>query len=424
MASATSPRLLDAVGLGYFPLALAARLPYAMIVVGVLTLVVAERGSLILGGLTSAAAGLGTAVVGPLIGAAADRFGQRPTLLVAAAVNTAALVAMVLVVRSPLPDLAVALTAVVLGASAPQPGPMSRSRLVTIIAHRIAPTRRARVLQSTMAYESGADEVVFVLGPVLVGVLATVVDPAAPVLVAAALNVVAVSGFALHRSAVIHPDANATTTIAPARHLLGAGVVVLVVATFGVGTIFGSVLTSLTAVMQSLGHADRAGLVYGLLGLGSAVLALASGRFPTRFTLPARLAVFGGVVAAGTVLLALAPVVAVAGIPVLVPILAAMLVTGIGIGPYLVALFSLAAERSPRGRSATVMTMLGSAVVIGQASASALTGAAADLASPAVALWLTVAAAGLVVLAAVANATVSPHRAGAAVSRSTGTMSR
>ena len=43
--------LVRAVGGTYFPLALVARLPYAMVVVGVLTLVVAGRGSLALGGL-------------------------------------------------------------------------------------------------------------------------------------------------------------------------------------------------------------------------------------------------------------------------------------------------------------------------------------------------------------------------------------
>ncbi|WP_220085994.1 hypothetical protein, partial [Burkholderia multivorans] len=56
---ASSPTLLSAVGLGYFPLAFLARLPYAMVVVGVLTLVVAGRESLSLGGLNSAMVGLG-----------------------------------------------------------------------------------------------------------------------------------------------------------------------------------------------------------------------------------------------------------------------------------------------------------------------------------------------------------------------------
>ena len=55
----------------------------------------------------------------------------------------------------------------------------------------------------TMAYESAADEVIFIVGPVLVGVLATLFDPTAPVLLAAALSALAVSAFAVHPSAAV-----------------------------------------------------------------------------------------------------------------------------------------------------------------------------------------------------------------------------
>src|SRR5699024_9771633 len=73
--TSAEPSLLRLAGLPYFLIAFIARLPFAMMVVGVLTVVVSARGSLSLGGLTSAAVGLGTACFGPLLGAAADRFG-------------------------------------------------------------------------------------------------------------------------------------------------------------------------------------------------------------------------------------------------------------------------------------------------------------------------------------------------------------
>src|SRR5699024_6071937 len=79
---------LAAAGRTFFPVALIARFPYAMMVIGVLTLVVSARGSMSLGGLTSAMVGLGVACFGPLIGAAADRWGQRPVLLAAGAVSS------------------------------------------------------------------------------------------------------------------------------------------------------------------------------------------------------------------------------------------------------------------------------------------------------------------------------------------------
>lgn len=85
-------------------------------------------------------------------------------------------------------------------------------------------------------------------------------------------------------------------------------------------------------------------------------------------------------------------------------IVAAMAVAGIGVGPTVVTLFSLAAERSPLGRSATVMTMIGSATIVGQSAASALTGAVAEGAGTSAAIALPALAAATVVLAALVNA--------------------
>lgn len=109
------PSLLRLAGLPYFLIAFIARLPFAMMVVGVLTVVVSARGSLSLGGLTSAAVGLGTACFGPLLGAAADRFGQRTVLLVLALANGAMLLLFTFVVYGTAADGFVLLAAVGIG---------------------------------------------------------------------------------------------------------------------------------------------------------------------------------------------------------------------------------------------------------------------------------------------------------------------
>ena len=76
-----SRSLIHHTGYAYFPIAFVARLPFAMMTVGVLALVVAVRGSVALGGLTSAAVGVGVVVAGPILGDLADRFGQRRVLV-------------------------------------------------------------------------------------------------------------------------------------------------------------------------------------------------------------------------------------------------------------------------------------------------------------------------------------------------------
>ncbi|MGY0387766.1 MFS transporter [Nocardioides sp. WG-D5] len=391
--------LVRAVGGTYFPLALVARLPYAMVVVGVLTLVVAGRGSLALGGLNSAMVGIGAAVCGPILGAAVDRFGQRRVLLAISVASTAALGAMAWVVYSPLPDAAVLAVAFLVGATAPQIAPLSRSRLVAIISACIVPGRRVRVLNSTMAYESAADEIVFIVGPVVAGVLAVTIDPWAPVVAAAALTLVFVSAFALHPSAATaQASAGRTPAAGSVRELARPGVVVIVVGILGVGLFFGSMLTSLTAFMADHGRPEQAGLVYAAMGVGSAALALGVAAFPVGFTPAARWLVFGGVMLAGAL--------ALPGVSSVTGMVLALLVIGLGIGPTLVTQYGLGARRSPVGRSATVMTMLGSAVILGQSLASAVTGDIAERWGTDAALLLPAAAALVVVVAGAVNARI------------------
>ena len=393
-----APSLLRLAGPAYFPIAFIARFPFAMMVVGTLTLVVAARDSIALGGLNSAVVGLGSALVGPLLGAAADRIGQRPVLLASGLVNSLALLALAVVAFSDLPDVAVLAVGFVLGASSPQIGPLSRSRLVQLILRRMPADRRARSMNGTMGYESAADETAFVFGPVVVGLLATTMSPAAPMIGAAVLTLVFVTAFALHPTARGEAPASHESVLqAPARELRTPGVLVIVAGALGVGLFFGTVLTSLTAVLSEAGHGESAGLVYGVMGVGSTILALSTSLFPARFSLRARWLVFGTLMLAAMLAFGLAG----GALPVMV---GAMAVAGIGVGPTVVTLYSLAAERSPQGRSATLMTMLGSATIVGQSAASALTGSVAESAGAGTAVLLPIAAASLVVLAALGNA--------------------
>ncbi len=398
--STRRPSLIREAGYAYFPIALIARLPFAMMVVGILTLVVSARGSLALGGATSAMTGLGTALIGPLLGAAADRFGQRRVLLISGVINSALLATMAWLAFAPVPDAALLATAFFIGASMPQVSPMSRSRLVGIIGRAYPRDRRTGVVNGAMAYESAADEIVFVFGPVIVGLLATTMNPAAPVIGAAVLALVFVSAFALH------PTAKASAAAAgdrpeqaPVRELFRARVLAPTAGALGMGLFFGAMLTSLTAFMAERGVPEQAGLVYGAMGIGSAALALGVALFPARFTLAARWLTFATILVAGTVAL---PFVGSVG-----AIAICLLVIGVGIGPTLVTQYSLAAAFSPRGRSATVMTMLGSAVVVGQSAASALTGLVADAAGAGTALVAPLMAATVVLGAGVWNAVAS-----------------
>lgn len=398
------PSLLREAGLAYFIVAFVARLPFAMMVVGVLTVAVSARGSLSIGGLTSAAVGIGTACFGPLLGAAADRFGQRFVLLALAFANGATLVVFAIVVYSSAPDAVVLLAAFGIGATAPQVAPMSRSRLVTIIDERMPESVRARTLSGTMAYESAADETVFVFGPFIVGVLASWLAPWAPLVGAAALTVLFVGAFALHpsgRHISQSRDADGRAS-SKARELLRPDLLIVVGGIVGVGIFFGTMLTSLTSFMADRGAPEQAGLLYGAMGVGSAILALGVAWLPPRFSLRARWLVFSGILLLGSLLLGFVDTPG--GMTV------ALTIMGVGIGPTLVTQFSFGAARSPLGRSATVMTMLGSGVIVGQSLGAAVAGEIAESIGTTQALLLPVLAAVITFATGVVNWFLSHKR--------------
>lgn len=392
----THRSLIHHTGLWYFPVAFVARLPFAMMTVGVLALVVAVRGSVALGGLTSAAVGLGVVIAGPVLGDLADRFGQRRVLVPVGLANGILLSLFPLVVAASNADALLLASAAAIGLTGPQTAAMSRSRVMALIGERVDPERRERTFSRAMAYESAADETAFVIGPFVVGLLAAVIAPWAPIAGAAVLSFVFVTAFALHPTGRAVPERSERAAMAPVRELLHPRLLVLVASVFGVGLFFGSTLTSLTAFMEAQGAPEAGALLYGVMGVGSAVLALAVAALPARFSLRWRLVAFASILTAS------AGAYTVGGsVPTVTLVLCLM---GIGVGPSLVTLFSLAGHRAPRGRTASTMTVLASALTLAQALASAVTGAVAEQVSVETAMLFPAGAALLVLAMAGVNA--------------------
>ncbi|WP_431803147.1 MFS transporter [Microbacterium sp. bgisy203] len=412
--------LIQHTGWAYWPIAFIARLPFAMMTVGVLMLVVAETRSVGLGGLTSAAVGVGVVVAGPVIGDLVDRHGQRRVLVPVGLANGILLALFPLIVMGGMPEGAVLGAALAIGLTAPQAAAMSRSRLLTIIGSRLDPERRGVTTTRIMSYESAADETAFVIGPFLVGILAAVIAPWAPIAIAAVLSFGFVTAFALHPTARVRPIVgDAAAERAPIRAVFSTRILILVGATFGVGMFFGGTLTSLTAFAQAQGDEARAGLLYGLMGIGSAVLALGVVLLPARFAARWRWILF-------SLVLTLAAV-GYTSAHDFSSVMVWLLVMGLGVGPNLVTLFSLAGERAPAGRAATTMTLLGSALTLAQALTSAVVGWVAEEVSLAAAMAVPALAGVIVLCLGILNAAASRRAPAASVpptSRETAQMSR
>lgn len=378
-------------GTWLFVVAFAARIPVAMNVVGVLTLVTLVRGSVAEGGLVSAALGIASGIGGPLIGAIADRVGQRGVLLAVAVAHPLVLAGLVAAVYAELPIAVIAAAGALAGATIPPASPLMRARWLALLD---ADSRAGgRGVPTALGYESMADEISFVGGPVLVGVLATAFGPVAPLAAAAVIVVVFVTAFALHPTATLpHPvDHDGVRTVAPRRELLGAPVLLPTVGMLAMGAFFGATLASLTAFMEEAGQGEATGLLYGIMGASSAVAALLVGRLPAAFPLGARWAV-------GAAALAVAGLVLVSA-PSLVLLVVVFVIAGVAVGATLVTLFTIGADAAPAGHLATTMTMLSSGIIIGQGVAVALVGAFAERAG-ADASFAAIAVAGVFGLAA------------------------
>ena len=407
-------RLPELAGTAFLPLGLFARLPLAMLTVGTLTLVTSVSGSFAVGGTAAGAVGIGSALGAPMLGSLADRRGQRPVLLVAAALNTVAVLVLLLAALAtgrtggfPPAVLAAAFAA---GATCPQVGPLARVRWMSLTAAAdgagSSAVRAQRDLDTALSYESTADEVTFVLGPALVGMLASLVAPWLPLALAAAMTITLVPAFA------VHPTHRAVPVTRHVRGRAGAGaatsrklplaVALPVVAMVCMGTFFGSTQAALSAFSADLAGTEIAGLLYAVMGLSSAAAALSVAYWPRRAGLALRWVLCAVLMAALAVLLLL---------PSTLPMMAAvLLVLGLPVGPVMVTVFAVGGTLAPAGRLGTVMTGLASGIVAGTAVGSAVGGQLAQLHGAGAAFLVPVCAAAALALLGAGAAVVLRRR--------------
>ncbi|MBG6216733.1 MFS family permease [Arthrobacter sp. CAN_A6] len=376
-------------GRSFLPIGLFARLPLAMLTVGALTLATSASGSYAVGGFAAGAVGIGSALGAPVLGFLADRLGQRPVLITAALLNTLA-IALVVASTYSVPGFSggalvlVLVSAFSMGFTCPQIGPLARVRWMALTRDRPASD-----LDTALSYESTADELTFVMGPALVGLLASLIAPWLPLTLAAVLTVVLVIAFAVHpTSALLEPGrrsvggSNGTGQVPAVRWKLVALPVAGMVA---MGTFFGSTQAALIAFAGQFGASTSAGLLYAVMGLSSAAAALSVAYWRQSFSHHRRwIASAGGMVALAALLF----------LPqTIASMLLVLFLLGIPVGPTMVTIFSIGSVVAPKHLMGTVMTLLASGIVAGTALGSSLAGLLADGADPTQALLVPLCAA-------------------------------
>jgi hypothetical protein len=355
------------------------RMPIAMLGLGTVLMLVATSGSFALAGGVSATLAAAQAAAAPALGRLADRVGARAVLVPQLTVHAAGLLALVAVAEAPGPTWALFASAAVAGAAVPQLGAFVRARWTGLLG---AGPR----LETAYAFEGAADEVIFIVGPLLVTLLATGVAPAAGLMAALAFTLAGGAAFAL---AAGHPASADPRAPRAASAFRVPGLRVLAGVFAALGAIFGAVDVALVAFAREEGAPAAAGALIALFAVGSLVAGVLYGALRHRGELlsgrgdpVARFRVAVAALALGTVPVALSPT-----LPVMA---AAITLAGLAIAPSLIAGNSLVPRLVPDGALNEGFTWLSIALMLGVAAGAPAAGWAVDAAGARAALLVAV----------------------------------
>ncbi|MFB6816526.1 MFS transporter [Streptomyces sp. NPDC056347] len=361
-----------------FGAALLGRLSYGMVSLSLVLAVSAATGSYSAAGAVMALFGATSVFLSPARAGLIDRYGPRRALPPMAGLYAALLAALAYATWRPggSPFWLGAL-AVVAGACTPPLGPVMRTLWSDLVADR-------ELLQRAYSLDGVAEELLFVGGPLLVGVVVAAASPAAGVAISAALvftgTLALVTSPAVRGARAARPDGAAQGPDGPAAGAAGRrmlGVVALrhaVVVTAAVGLCLGALDLLVVAFTEQRHQGAAVSWVLAALSAGSAVGGLAYGAVSWRTPNRVRLALL----AAG-----LGAAVAVAGLsPRVYVLVVAAAVAGLFVAPALTTAYLIADESVAAGGRTRAGAWVNTAVNAGSSIGTAVVGLLVERVSP------------------------------------------
>ena len=379
---------------------LLARLPISMMGIAIVLLVIEGSGSYGLAGLVAATFTVVNAVAAPQVARLVDRHGQRRVVPGSVAAHAFGVLTLLGLVAIGAPTGALLAAAIVAGAGFPSVGSLVRSRWSFLLsgatneagraeraepagagqAERAERAERAEPagagqggradprLQTAFAWESIVDEMIFVVGPPLTVLVATVSSPTAALLLA--LGALVGGSVVLLSLRGTEPPARPRDSSARGTVLREPALVVVVVTMAAIGTVFGTVEVVTIAFAEEQGSPGAAGIPLSIYSLGSMVAGLAYGTVRWHISIARRFA-------AGCLVMvvSLVPLPFVSSLPGLCAVL---FLAGVAIAPTLIAGFAATERAVPSGRLTEGLTWASTGVAIGVATGAALAGRVTD----------------------------------------------
>ncbi|AJT66770.1 hypothetical protein T261_5138 [Streptomyces lydicus] len=370
---------------------LLARLPMGMLSVSAVLMIAGTRGSYALAGAVTATGLAATALIGPLTARLVDRHGQARIAVPATALAVLGSLSLLLCVHYDAPTWTL-FASYAATATTPNTGGMSRARWAHLFHDDPA------ALHTANSFEQAADELCFMLGPVLATLLCTGLFPEAGTAVAAAFLLTGVLLFTAQRRTeppVTTPTPGSPSgpcglSPSPARPrspLRLPGLPPLLLTFLFTGAVFGSLEVVTIACADDHGVRSTAGALLALQAAGSCTAGLLYGLLrpphgPGRRSRRFRLCV--GAMAT----LMLLPLLA-ARTGSLTALACALLLAGMATAPTMVTGMGLIQSRTPAAQLNEGMTLAVTALLTGIAAGSAAGGWAVDhLSGPAPGLGL------------------------------------
>ncbi|HEX9032438.1 MAG TPA: MFS transporter [Streptosporangiaceae bacterium] len=342
------------------------RMSMSMYGLGTVLLIVSLTGRYGMAGTVAAAGSIGYAVCGPIVATWADRLGQRRVLAAQAGIFTVSSAAFIGCAEARAPIWTLLLIGVAAGASMPSVGSMVRSRWSVLA------DGDSQMLHTAFALESVNDELIFVVGPALVTVLATQLFPAAGLGTAAVLAAGGTLLFAFQRRSEPAPKPRPPRTGRRAMPSLpAAGLITLAPAFLLLGSMFSSIDLSTVAFATDLGHKPAAGVILGTYAAGSAVGGLWYGSRHWRAPLGRRFTITTAITVAG--------ISTFWAVPGLLALAVVGFLSGLAIAPTLMAGYAILEGQAAEHRRTEAMAWLSSTISVGVAAGSAVAGRIIDL---------------------------------------------
>ncbi len=341
------------------------QMPLAMLPLALVIFIEGQRDSYSFAGLLTAVVVITSALSAPWLSWLIDRYGQQRVLTPGLGLHVVAVSLLLASISTQVPRAAMVGCALCAGLSWPPMEAIVRARWTYLLRHAEHPD----ALHRAFSWESVLDEVIAVLGPVLVTTLAYSISPltACVVTVAGAL----LGGVLLLIQHESHPPPTARAhrpAEGSALRIPGMGTVALTAV--GLGATIGALQVTVVAFTHNRGIPLAAGWLLAGWGISSMISGLVYGAVSWRWSVGLRFLLSMACLAVGTGVLVITESVVVLGL--------LLLATGASSSPALIAGFSLVQRLVPSRQLTEGIAWLSAAMTVGYGLATGLVGMIID----------------------------------------------